>query len=126
MAPIIPFITDSDEQLAATVQAVAETKATHLTPIILHLRTGAREWYLKWLSDNHPELVPRYERLYARSAYAPKAFQSEITGRVNELAKRFGVGQQGPKEARRIRERIAAGAGRLRSQREPPEQLSML
>jgi DNA repair photolyase len=126
MAPIIPFVTDSDEQLAATVQAVAATGATHLTPIVLHLRTGAREWFLKWLSDNHPELVPRYEKLYARGAYAPKAFQSEITGRVNELAEQFGVGRQGPKGARRIRERIAEGAGRLRSEGEPPEQLALL
>jgi DNA repair photolyase len=126
MAPIIPFITDSPEQLEAAVKAIADSGSTHLTPIVLHLRTGAREWYLKWLSENHPDLVPRYEKLYTRGAYAPKAYQQEITGRVEELARKHGIGEQGPKEARRIRERVAAGAGRLRYSAEPPEQLSML
>jgi DNA repair photolyase len=126
MAPIIPFITDSPEQLTETVEAVAASSATHLTPIVLHLRTGAREWFMTWLSENRPDLVPRYEKLYPRSAYAPKAFQEEITGQVQELARKYGVVNRGPKEARRIRERVVEGAGRLRYSDEPPEQLSML
>jgi len=103
MAPVIPFLTDSPQQLAATVKQIAETGATHVAPIVLHLRTGAREWYMKWLSETHPDLVPRYERLYARGAYAPTAYQEEITGRVHELAERYGIGQSGPKQARRVR-----------------------
>jgi DNA repair photolyase len=126
MAPIIPFITDSPEQLTETVQAVAASGATHLTPIVLHLRTGAREWFMKWLAENHADLVPRYEKLYPRSAYAPKAFQEEITGQVHELARKYGVGDRSPREARRIRERITEGAGRLRYSNEPMEQLSLL
>jgi DNA repair photolyase len=124
MAPVIPFLTDSPEQLAATVGAIAETGATHVAPIVLHLRTGAREWFMAWLEREHPELVPKYQRLYARSAYAPKAFQEEIGDQVQELAERYGIGRREPKEARRIRERVAEASGHLRHQ--PPEQLSML
>jgi DNA repair photolyase len=117
MAPIIPFLTDSPQQLAATVQRIAATGATHLTPIVLHLRTGAREWFMKWLGDNHPDLVPRYERLYSRGAYAPNAYQEEITGRVHELVERHGIGRSTPREARRVRNR---------DERPPPEQLALL
>jgi DNA repair photolyase len=102
MAPIIPFLSDSPAQLAATLGAIAGTGATHVSPIVLHLRTGAREWYLQWLAANHPDLVGRYERLYGRSAYAPKAYQEEIGGRVHELATRLGVGGRTPRDARRI------------------------
>jgi DNA repair photolyase len=117
MAPIIPFLTDSPQQLAATVKQIADTGATHVTPIVLHLRTGAREWYMQWLSENHPDLVPRYERLYARGAYAPKAYQEEITGRVHELADRHRIGKAGPRDSRRVN----------RPERPlPPEQLSLL
>jgi DNA repair photolyase len=126
MAPIIPFLTDSAEHLAATVRAVADSHATHLTPIVLHLRRGAREWYLQWLGENHSDLVPRYQKLYSRGAYAPKAYQEEVTGRVHELARKYGVGQRGPKEARRIREPVAEGAGRLRYAEEAAEQLRLL
>jgi DNA repair photolyase len=117
MAPIIPFLTDSPQHLAATVQQIADTGATHVTPIVLHLRTGAREWYMKWLSENHLDLVPRYERLYARGAYAPKAYQQDVTGRVQELAERYGIGRSGPREARRVRDR---------KESRPPEQLAFL
>jgi DNA repair photolyase len=107
MAPIIPFLTDSPSQLRATVKAIADTGATHLAPIVLHLRTGAREWFMQWLTQNHPDLVPKYEQLYGRSAYAPKAFQDEITGRVHELADRSGIGRRTREDARRVGPRQA-------------------
>jgi DNA repair photolyase len=109
MAPIIPFLTDSPAQLRAAVKAIAETGATHLAPIVLHLRPGAREWFTQWLAEHHPELVPKYEQLYRRSSYAPKAFQDEITGRVHELAHRFGVGRVTGADTRRIGRHQAEG-----------------
>jgi DNA repair photolyase len=103
MAPIIPYLGDSPDQLSETVRAIADAGATHVAPIVLHLRTGAREWYMGWLGEHHPGLVSRYERLYSRGAYAPKAYQEEIAGRVHDLARKLGIGGDGPKEARRVR-----------------------
>jgi DNA repair photolyase len=125
MAPIIPSLTDSDEQLEATVKAIAEAGASHVSPIVLHLRTGAREWFLKWLEEQHPELLPRYRALYPRSAYAPKDFQHQISAKVEALAKRYGVGRNLPHEARRIRQRVAEASGRMKARGEA-EQLSLL
>jgi DNA repair photolyase len=93
MAPILPGLTDAPDQLAATVGAIAEARARFVTPIVLHLRPGAREWFMSWMAVAHPELVARYKRLYARSAYAPKAYQEEICGRVKELARAAGIGR---------------------------------
>lgn len=101
MAPIIPYLTDSPAQLEETVRAIAETGATHVTPVVLHLRPGAREWFLAWLQDNHPGLMPRYLELYRRRAYAPKDFQRQITDRVRDLARRYGIGGRAA-SARRI------------------------
>jgi DNA repair photolyase len=101
MAPIVPFLSDSPSQLAATVRAIADAGAIHVAPIVLHLRTGAREWFTAWLAQHHPALVPRYDRLYARGAYAPKAYQEAIGDRVQALARRFGVGRTGSKAAAR-------------------------
>jgi DNA repair photolyase len=91
MAPILPGLTDAPDQLAATVEQVAAAGARHLTPIVLHLRPGSREWFMHWLAATRPELVPRYEKLYARSAYAPKSYQEEVCGRVRELARAAGI-----------------------------------
>ena len=102
MGPIVPFLSDSPAQLEASVRRIADSGAAHVTPIILHLRPGTREWYLQWLNDHHPELVGRYLRFYGRGAYAPKAYQAEISGQVRELAAKFGVGATTPAAGRRI------------------------
>jgi DNA repair photolyase len=102
MAPIIPFLSDSLSQLEETVKGIVEAGAGHAVPIVLHLRPGAREWFMAWLKENHPSLVERYGRLYGKGSYAPKAYQQEITGRVHELGRKFGMGRHSPKEARRV------------------------
>jgi len=100
MGPVVPFLSDSPAQLEAAVRRIAEAGAVHVTPIVLHLRPGTRDWYMRWLTENHPALLPRYRALYGRGSYAPKDYQAEISGRVRELARRYGVGAATPAAAR--------------------------
>uniref|UniRef100_A0AAU2UZX7 Rv2578c family radical SAM protein n=1 Tax=Streptomyces sp. NBC_00003 TaxID=2903608 RepID=A0AAU2UZX7_9ACTN len=102
MAPVIPFLGDHPDQLRATVRAIAASGATSVTPLVLHLRPGAREWFMAWLGQHHPHLVRRYERLYAEGAYAPKWYQRRITGQVHELATEYGIGPTHRGTPRRI------------------------
>ncbi|MEW2416007.1 Rv2578c family radical SAM protein [Streptomyces sp. NPDC046866] len=102
MAPVIPFLGDSPEQLRATVAAVAASGATSVTPLVLHLRPGAREWFTAWLGRHHPHLVGRYARMYADGAYAPTWYQRRITRQVHELAAEFGIGPARRGASRRI------------------------
>jgi DNA repair photolyase len=95
MGPIVPYLSDSLSQLDVTVRRIAEAGATHITPIVLHLRKGAREWFLGWLRQAHPELMSRYEEFYGRGAYAPKKYQERINGQVRELAEHYGIGKGG-------------------------------
>lgn len=102
MAPVIPFLGDRPDQLRDTVRAVAEAGAQSVTPLVLHLRPGAREWFMAWLAEHHPHLVRRYERLYADGAYAPTWYQRRVTRRVHELAAEYGIGPARRGEARRL------------------------
>ncbi|MFB6671203.1 Rv2578c family radical SAM protein [Streptomyces sp. NPDC056390] len=105
MAPVIPFLGDHPGQLRETVRAVAAAGATSVTPLVLHLRPGAREWFMSWLGQHHPHLVRRYERLYAEGAYAPKWYQRRITRQVHQLAEEFGIGPSRAEDPRRLRAR---------------------
>jgi DNA repair photolyase len=96
MAPVIPFLGDSPAGLRTTVRAVAAAGATSVTPLTLHLRPGAREWFMRWLGVHHPGLVRHYEALYAGGAYAPKWYQRRITRQVHELAAEYGIGPSSP------------------------------
>jgi len=94
---------------------------------VLHLRPGAREWYLRWLGENFPDLVRPYLSLYGRGAYAPKAYQQQIAEQVRELAERFGVGRATPAGARRIerREGRPAEPRAPKPTAEPPEEVQL-
>jgi DNA repair photolyase len=96
MGPVVPFLSDSPAQLDAAVSQIAAAGATHVMPIVLHLRPGTRDWFLGWLRAEHPELVDKYLELYGRSAYAPKAYQARIAGQVRELAAKHGIGRPRP------------------------------
>jgi DNA repair photolyase len=112
MGPVVPFLSDSPAQLDEAVRQIAAAGATHVTPIVLHLRPGTREWFFAWLRTHHPGLVDRYLDLYSGGAYAPKAYQNRIAGQVRELAEKHGV----------ARPRPAAASGRpVLSAPRPPE-----
>ncbi|MEV4655208.1 intein-containing Rv2578c family radical SAM protein [Micromonospora sp. NPDC049301] len=91
MAPILPGLSDDDESIDATVSAIAAAGASSVTPLALHLRPGAREWYASWLAREYPHLVPRYRELYRAGSYAPQAYQRELTARVRIAARRHGL-----------------------------------
>jgi DNA repair photolyase len=109
MAPILPYLTDSPEQLAATVRAIASAGARYVSPIVLHLRPGAREWFMAWLEATHPELVPAYRSMYARSAYGLKSYRDELCGQVRELARAAGIGANRDRDDRPQLRQPAAG-----------------
>jgi len=125
MGPVVPYLSDSPAQLAAAVRQAADAGAVHVTPIVLHLRPGAREWFLGWLREAHPDLVPRYAELYGRGAYARKEYQSRIAAQVRELAEQFGVGRNAARGGATPR-----GQRTLATPKRPPaerhEQLTLL
>jgi DNA repair photolyase len=102
MAPILPGLTDNDESIEETVAAIAAAGAASITPIPLHLRPGAREWYGGWLARAHPELVPRYRELFRRGSYSPRDYQREVVARVRTAARRRGITGTSAGESREV------------------------
>ncbi|MGW2329682.1 Rv2578c family radical SAM protein [Streptomyces sp. NPDC001700] len=125
MAPVIPFLSDSPEQLRATVRAIAEAGATSATPLVLHLRPGAREWFTAWLTQHHPHLLKRYDALYGSGSYAPKWYQRRITGMVHDFAAEYGIGPYEAGAHRAVPE-PGPGPGPGEGYPQGPAQLSLL
>lgn len=131
MAPILPGISDSPDQLRAVVRAAADAGASHLTPLTLHLRPGVKEEFMPWLEEAYPELVPDYRRLYPGSN-APKAVREEIANRVRTEKRRHPAltSPATPSTARRLPEPPPRGSPPRRDPpakaSEPPTQLSLI
>ena len=101
LAPVLPGLTDGVAELDTALGAIAAAGATGVTVIPLHLRPGAREWFMAWLSREHPELVPRYQQLYARRAYVPAEYRTWLAQRVAPLLTRHGLDRQSGGTARK-------------------------
>jgi len=85
LAPILPGITDRPEQLRPVVEAAFEAGATHVSPILLHLRPGVKEEYMGWLEREYPDLVPKYMSMYNRRSYAHESDRKALAQTVQDI-----------------------------------------
>ena len=106
MAPILPGLSDRPELLADVVRAARDAGATSIWTNVVHLRPGTREHFLESLARDWPELLPRYDRLYAGRAYPSKDMVEPVRREVAELRDRFGIADR-----RAVRFMPAADAG---------------
>ena len=98
MAPILPGISDSPDQLAEVIRAARDAGACGVWANVLFLRPGTREHFLDALARDYPEQLDYYERLYARRAYLGKEQTKPVRDQVAALANEHGV-----RDRRRIR-----------------------
>jgi DNA repair photolyase len=87
IAPLMPGINDDPRQVEEILERCAEAGAVSIGGICLHLRGEVRGVFMDWLRSYRPDLVERYEQLYARGAYAPKE-ERERLGRMIRQGRR--------------------------------------
>jgi DNA repair photolyase len=86
IAPLMPGVNDQPEQVDEILRLCTEAGATQIGGICLHLRGEVRELWFDWLRAYRPDLIPRYEQLYARGAYAPVKERERIARLVRKRA----------------------------------------
>ena len=91
MAPILPGISDSPEQLRDVVRAAREAGATGIWANLLFLRPGTREHFLTHLAEDWPEQVPYYAELYEGKAYLGAELMKPLRTEVSRLAREYGI-----------------------------------
>ncbi len=79
VAPLLPGINDDPKQVEELLGLLGEAGAESVGGIGLHLRGEVREIWFDWLRQYRPDLVDRYEALYARGAYLPKQEASRLS-----------------------------------------------
>ena len=110
LAPILPDITDSEENLEEVVREAAQHGAHFIAPNVLHLKPGSKEWFLPFLREAYPHLTPEYLRLYRRGAYAPRAYTEQTIGLVQRLRERWGLmSREGPTRRVLLQGQISLG-----------------
>jgi DNA repair photolyase len=91
LMPILPYLTDTRAHLD---EALTQAKAAGATSVLysaLHLKPGVKEWFYLWLEQAHPELLPRYRKMYAGGTYAPKGYRQWLAAKIKPLIRDHGL-----------------------------------
>src|SRR4051794_26246721 len=109
MAPILPGLTDDPAKMADVVRAARDAGATSVWTNVLYLKPGTREHFMEHLARDWPELVPKYESLYAGRAYVSKDVLEPVRARVRDLARTHEIADRRSTPLRPSAADIAAG-----------------
>jgi len=103
IAPLMPGINDDPKQVQPIVDRAREADATFLGGTALHLRGEVKDVFFAWLETKRPDLVPKYEQLYA----GDRAYMRPGVRRVvSSVVEGWGGGRARPRQTGR-----AAAAG---------------
>ena len=92
LMPVLPHLTDSIPALDDALTRIRAAGAVRVVFGALHLRPGAKQWFMQWLRREHPELVSSYLGLYpGASATAPKPYRAWLSKRVRPLLRVHGL-----------------------------------
>lgn len=90
MAPIVPGLTSQPAKLERTIRAIADSGATSVGAMVMHLEAGTRDHFMGFLAREFPALAERYGHLYA-GKYAPPDYVARVRHTVGLLKARYGL-----------------------------------
>jgi DNA repair photolyase len=89
MAPILPGLTDSAAHIEAVAAAAREHRAASFSATALRLAPHVKEFYLGFVRDSFPDLLPRYQRAYP-GTYAPVEYRQKLDERIQRIRAQYG------------------------------------
>jgi len=90
MNPIVPGFSSSRAKIERTVKAIADHGARFVGCNVMFLEDGTRAHFMRFLEQEFPSWVPRYQKLYERK-YAPEDYRKQVQGMVRLLQGRYGL-----------------------------------
>ncbi|GGE20170.1 radical SAM protein [Marinithermofilum abyssi] len=90
LAPIIPYLTDAEEQLRAYMEAAKKHGAYYVVPSILRLKPEVKGWFFRQIQPYFPRVYPHLVRLYQEGARVGQEYQSSLMERVAQQMEAAG------------------------------------
>jgi len=93
--PVLPFLSDSEEELDRTIKTVKDYGADFIfvggLTLFGNSPGDSKTLYYKFLEKYYPELVPKYKSLY-RIFFAPsKEYQRELEEKSKKFCEKYGI-----------------------------------
>lgn len=93
--PVLPFISDTEEELEHMIGAASEHGADYILAGGLTLfgneAADSRTLFYNFLKRYDARLIPRYEKLYGRNFFPPTQYQLDLKSRVAGIAAKHAI-----------------------------------
>jgi DNA repair photolyase len=89
--PVLPLITDSEQNLEAVATAAKQAGADQFGANVVFLQPAAQRVFFPFLAENFPEHLKRYQATFARGPFLRGAYPERIRALVNDIRKRVGI-----------------------------------
>lgn len=89
--PVLPLITDSEENLESVARAAKEAGADQFGANVLFLKPTAQRVFFPFLADHFPQHLKRYRASFAPGAYLRGSYPERIRQMVNQIRSRVGI-----------------------------------
>jgi DNA repair photolyase len=90
-SPVIPGITDREENLEAVARAAAQAGAVSFSAHVLFLQPCAKRVFFPFLDEQFPHLAARYRANYENDAYLRGSYPARIRKMVQDIRERMGI-----------------------------------
>ena len=93
--PVLPFISDTDENLEKIIAAAKEYEADYVLVGGLTLfgseKADSKTLFYKFLERYDPSLLTKYQQLYGSNFYVSFQYQNQLKERADKLCKKYNI-----------------------------------
>ncbi|MFZ0594672.1 MAG: radical SAM protein [Bryobacteraceae bacterium] len=100
-SPVLPLITDNEENLDLIAQSAKTAGAVSFGANVLFLKPCSRRVFFPFLEDQFPHLAARYRANYEHEAFLRGAYPERIRAMVRAIRLRHGLVERDAGETRR-------------------------
>ncbi len=90
VAPVMPGISDSPQQLDALVKAAKRAGAHYIFANALFLKPCSEAIFMPWLQREFPALAEKYRERYQSRAFLPQAYRKRLSSLMAALRRKHG------------------------------------
>jgi DNA repair photolyase len=89
--PVLPLITDTEENLEAVARAAKLAGARQFGANVLFLKPCSQRVFFPFLAEKFPQYLRRYEASYSAGAYLKGRYPERIREMVSQIRERVGI-----------------------------------
>jgi len=90
-SPILPLISDSEDNLRAVAEATKNAGAKHFGAYVLFLQPAAQRVFFPFLSKHFPKHLARYQRSFRDGAYLNGSYPDKMRDLVRDIRRQTGL-----------------------------------